>query len=102
MNRVLAALANRKRGADRPTSDDPASLIDSAVQILAAGEAVPIDAVTMTQPVSSSAQGEAFMRAVEDAASEHQLIVEATIGYGRVRVRLSRRAGRRVTLHGER
>jgi hypothetical protein len=101
MNRVLAALAYRKRGPDFRASNDPASLIDSAVQTLVAGAAVPIDAVTMSQPVSSPAQGEAFMRAVEDAASEHHLVVDATVSYGRVRVRLSPQTDPQKARHGE-
>lgn len=101
MNRVLAALAYRKRGPDGRTSTDPTPLIDSAVQTLVAAEGVPIDAVTMSQPVSSLAQGEAFMRAVEAAASEHHLVVEPTISYGRVRVRLSCPASPQETLYGE-
>src|SRR5688572_3737095 len=101
MNRVLAALAYRNRGPDCLISNDPASLIDSAVQILVAGEAVPVDAVTVSQPISSAAQGEVFMTAVEDAASEHHLVVEATLGRGRVRVKLSRGSRPQGTLHGE-
>jgi hypothetical protein len=100
MNRVLAALAYRKRGPDCRNSNDPASLINSAVRTLIAGKAVAIHAVTMSQPISSPAEGERFMRAVDDAASEHHLVIESVVGHSRVRVRLSRRAGPQETPDG--
>ena len=93
MNLVLATLAQTKAQLPQNASEAPSPLITAAVHTLISSPTALVNAVTLTQPVSSPGEAAAITAAVRLLAFEHHLAVEVSDRSGRLRLRLARRAG---------
>lgn len=87
---VLAALASSQRDAPRGPAAGPLLLIAAAVQTLLANPADFVNAVTLTQPVSSPEEAAVITATVRLLAFEHHLAVEVSDRDGHLRLRLAR------------
>ena len=90
MQPVLAAFTLKKRGLRNTPGANPPPLVVPALQTLLNDSDRLINAITVSQPVSSLEEGDAIGTAVRSVAFEHDLAVEVSLRPGHVRVRFSR------------
>lgn len=98
---ILAALAGGQCDVSYAPTAGPSHLIAAAVQTLVENQADFVNAVTLTQPVSSPREAAVITATAHRLASEHDLTVHVSERAGHLRLRLVRHAEQQESLDAE-